>query len=135
MYVCLCTYLHVHIPIVYVHTPYTYVLQLYYGNVIMLPQHNYITCKSHSQHIKCIYRPNIFADLCLNTANSNTCFSCYCQICSTNKYAHQIRHIYHIFPISDRCIWKMYTHICAIYEVTAVNHMTMETVHIFDIYH
>ena len=29
----------------------------------------------------------------------------------------------------------MYTHICVIYKVTAVNHVTVETVHIFDIYH
>ena len=32
-------------------------------------------------------------------------------------------------------IWKMYTNICAIYEVITINHVIMCTVQIFDIYH
>ena len=88
--------------------------------------------KSHNQHVIWVYRPNIFAQMCYNTTNCNTYFSCYCQICARNKYAHQIRHICQMFY---RLIWKMYTHICATYDVTTFNHVTMGTVHVFDIYH
>ena len=38
-------------------------------------------------------------------------------------------------PNIERFIWKMYTHICDIYEVTAINHVIMGIVHISDIHH
>ena len=43
-----------------------------------------------------------------------------------------IRHICHIF---DVLIWKMYMHVCAKYEVTAINHAISSTVHKFYIYY
>ena len=65
-------------------------------------------------------------------ANCKTYFSCDCQICVRNKYAHQIGHICQIF---DTLIWKMHTYTCPTYEVPAMNHVIMGTVYIFDIYH
>ena len=38
-------------------------------------------------------------------------------------------------PIFDTLVWKMCMYICATHEVNATDHVTMGTVHIFDIYH
>ena len=56
-------------------------------------------------------------------------------MCARNKYAHQIGYICHTYQIFDRLVWKMCVHTCAKYEVTAINHVTMGTVHLFDIHH
>ena len=60
-------------------------------------------------------------------------------ICARNKYVHQIGHICQIqcytCQISDKYIWKMYTHTFATYAVSGIIHVTRSTVHIFDTYH
>ena len=56
-----------------------------------------------------------------NTTKINTHFLLYCQICARDKYAHQMRHIYHKCQIFHGLIWEMYTNVCATYEVTAIN--------------
>ena len=38
-------------------------------------------------------------------------------------------------PNNDVFIWKIYKHVCATHEVTAMNLVTRRTVQIFDIYH
>ena len=52
---------------------------------------------------------------------------CICR----NKYAHEIGHVCHMYQIFVLLKWKMYTHVCAISEVIAINYVTWYIIHIF----
>ena len=102
--------------------------------VYILPIHDKYDCPiayvSYTTNISNGYIDPTFFPYVLNTTNYNIYFSCFCKMCARNHYAHQITHKCLTF---DRLIWKMYIQICATYEVTTNNHVTVSTVHIFDI--
>ena len=89
-------------------------------------------CKNepNSHYFKWAYRPSIFAHICQITANWNSSFTHYCQICSRNKYALQI-YIY------NGCMEFTHTHKLYIYiscVLTAFNNVPRSTsTHIFHI--
>ena len=65
--------------------------------------------------------------------NCNIYFTYYYQICGINKYVHLLGNVRRIWQIFDRFIWNIYAHTCAIYEISAINHLTRSTVYIIDI--
>ena len=90
--------------------------------------------KLHSQHATWAYRPNIFAYIYYihqNKTNCNFYSISYFQICTRNKYAHQITHIA-MYAKCLTCIYGGYMHIYATW-VTGINLATRSTVQIFDI--
>ena len=48
--------------------------------------------------------------MCQTTTNCNVKFTCYCQICARNIWAHQIGHRCHICEIFQGLIWNRHTH-------------------------
>ena len=96
----------------------------------------YIAYVSHTTNILNGYTDPTVLHICTKTQPTALYTSHIIAKCVLEtKYAHQIGHICHIYQISDRLIWKMYTHLCVTHDITIINHVVMATVHIFEMYH
>ena len=88
-------------------------------------------CKSHNQHIKWLYGPNILL-MCAKTQPTaiNTSHVIAKYVLETNMPIKLGIYTKYLIDSYGRSI-----HMCATYEVTSINHVTVSTVYILDIYH